>query len=116
MKRAFRALIVGGAFVCIVLLLGRLKFATPVPFVLLGPGIFAGALVPGSVFDIDGDLHPWGALSLCDVTGVDAAIYGGLPIFSARTDKTGRRKRRILSSGALDPDKTLAQSPTRPQQ
>jgi hypothetical protein len=82
MKRAFKALIVGGAFVCIVGLLGRLKFATPVPFVLLSPGIFAGALVPGSGFNIEGDLHPWSALSVCVVIGVDAAIYGGIAYLS----------------------------------
>jgi hypothetical protein len=45
-----------------------------------------------------------------------AATLRTQPIFSARTDKTGRRKRRILSAWALDPDKTLAQSATRPQQ
>ena len=82
MKPAFKALIVGGAFVCIVGLLGRLRFATPVPFVLLSPGIFAGALVPGSGFNIEGDLHPWGALSVCVVIVVDAAIYGGIAYLS----------------------------------
>jgi hypothetical protein len=82
MNRAFKALIVGGAFVCIVGLLGRLKLATPAPFVLLSPGIFVGALVPGSGFNIEGDLHPWGALSVCVVIGVDAAIYGGIAYLS----------------------------------
>ena len=78
MKRAFVAFIVGGAFVCLVFLLGHLQFATPIPFLLLSPGIFAGACVPGSGFNPEGDLHPWGALSVCAVIGVDVGIYGGM--------------------------------------
>jgi hypothetical protein len=72
------ALVIGSSFVGIVMLLGHHSVATPIPFVVLSPGIFAGALVPGSGFNPEGDMHPWGPLSTFIVYAVNIAIYGGL--------------------------------------
>ena len=60
------------------LLLGHFNMATPFPLVVLSPGILAGAFVPDSGFNIEGDIHAWGLFSKCIVFAVDVTIYGGL--------------------------------------
>jgi hypothetical protein len=77
-KRALAALIVGSVFVVAVLALGRHNLATPIPFWVLLPGILAGALVPGSGFNPEGDTHPWSPVSTFVVFAVNAGIYTGL--------------------------------------
>ncbi len=66
----------GGAFVGIVLLLGRLHFATPIPFLLLSPGFLAGVCVPGSGFNLKEDT-PLSPLALVVVFAVNTALYSG---------------------------------------
>ena len=78
MTKALAAFIIGGAFVAVAMLLGHHNVATPIPFVVLSPGIMAGALAPDSGFSPEGDLHPWGFFSTSIVFVVDIAIYGGL--------------------------------------
>ena len=78
MKRALAALIVGSVFVVAVLALGRHNLATPIPFWVLLPGILAGALVPTSGFNPEGDTHPWSLASKFVVFAVNAGIYSGL--------------------------------------
>jgi len=77
-NKAIKALIIGGAIVCVAGVVGRMKIATPIPFLMLLPGLFAGACVPGSGFNLKDDSHPWSALAICVVIVVDVAIYGGL--------------------------------------
>lgn len=77
-NRAWKAFIIGGAFVGIVEVLGDYHMATPVPFFLLLPGIAAGAFIPDSGFNPEGDVHPWGPVSKFVVYAVNIAIYSGL--------------------------------------
>jgi len=72
------ALFIGSSFVGMVMLLGHHNVATPIPLVVLSPGILAGALAPGSGFNPEGDIHPWGFFSTFIVYAVNIAIYGGL--------------------------------------
>jgi hypothetical protein len=78
MKRGLIALMIGSSFFGMLLLLGHLNVATPFPLVMLSPGILAGAFAPGSGFNIEGDIHPWGVFSKFIVFAVDVTIYGGL--------------------------------------
>jgi hypothetical protein len=71
------SLLIGASFVGILELLGHHDLATPVPFWLLLPGLFAGAIIPGSGFDLKDD-HPWSLPSTLVVYAVNVAIYGGL--------------------------------------
>jgi hypothetical protein len=80
-KRVLLALVIGGAFVCIVEMLGHSQIATPIPFWLLSPGILVGAFGPDSGFNPEGDVHPWGPVSTTIVYAVDIGIYGGLACF-----------------------------------
>jgi hypothetical protein len=82
MKKGLKALIIGSSFVGVLVLLGRYNVATPIPFVVLSPGILAGAFAPGSGFNIEGDIHPWGFFSTFIVFAVDVTIYGGLVYLS----------------------------------
>lgn len=75
--RAWLSLLIGGAFVGALHLLGHHNMATPVPFWLLLPGLLAGAATPGSGFDLKDD-HPWSVPSTLVVYAVNVAIYGGL--------------------------------------
>jgi hypothetical protein len=78
MKRPrWLALFIGGAFVGILFLLGHHHLATPVPFLLLSPGLIAGAAVPGSGFNLKED-GPWSPLSIFVVIAVNVALYSGL--------------------------------------
>jgi hypothetical protein len=77
-NRAWKAFIIGGAFVGIVKVLGHYGMATPVPFLLLIAGIAAGAFVPDSGFSFEGDVHPWGPVSAFVFYAVNIAIYSGL--------------------------------------
>jgi hypothetical protein len=77
-KRALEALIIGGAFGCILMMLGHHAIATPVPILFLFPGILTGALVLDSGFNIEGDIHSWGRVSTIISYAVNIAIYGGL--------------------------------------
>jgi hypothetical protein len=76
--RGLAALMIGSSFVGLIVVLGHHNVATPIPFVVLSPGILAGALVPGSGFNPEGDIHRCGFFSTLVVFAVDVAIYGGL--------------------------------------
>jgi hypothetical protein len=76
-RRPWLSLFIGGSFVGLLELLGHHNLATPVPFWLLLPGLLAGAVIPGSGFDLKDD-HPWSPLSTFVVYAVNVAIYGGL--------------------------------------
>jgi hypothetical protein len=78
-NRRWKALILGGAFVLLAVLLGRSNLGTPVPFLLLSPGIAAGTLAPDAHFDPDGNYgNQWGPVSQCVVYIVNIAIYTGI--------------------------------------
>jgi hypothetical protein len=77
-NRAWKAAILGGTFVALLELLGHHRMATPLPFWLLSPGILAGAFVPDSGFNPEGDIHPWGPVSTFVLYAVNVAIYTGL--------------------------------------
>jgi hypothetical protein len=62
--RALISLFIGGAFVFILFFIGHHGIGTPIPFLFLSPGILAGACIPGSGFNPEGDVHPWGVASL----------------------------------------------------
>lgn len=66
----------GSAFVGIVMVLGRLHLATPIPFLLLSPGILTGACVPDSRFNLKEDTHS--PLTVFVVYAVNIALYSGL--------------------------------------
>jgi hypothetical protein len=76
-RRPWLSLFIGGSFVGTLELLGHHDLATPGPFWLLLPGLLAGAVIPGSGFDLKDD-HPWSPLSTLVVYAVNVAIYGGL--------------------------------------
>lgn len=78
MNRAWQAFIIGGAFVGIINLLAYYRMATPVPFFLLIAGLAAGAFIPDSGFNPEGDVHPWGPVSMFVVYAVNIATYSGL--------------------------------------
>ena len=77
MTRAWTAIVLGSAFVGIVMVLGHLQLATPIPFWLLLPGILAGACVPGSGFNLKDDT-PWSPLSVFVFYTINIALYSGL--------------------------------------
>jgi len=77
MTRAWTAIVLGGAFVGIVMVLGHLQFATPIPFLLLSPGFLIGACVPGSGYELLSD-NPWSPLSLFVVYAVNISLYSVL--------------------------------------
>lgn len=75
-RRPWLSLFIGGIFVGILKLLGHHNWATPVPFWLLLPGILAGAITPGSGFNLkEDDPSP---LSTLVFYAVNVALYGGL--------------------------------------
>jgi hypothetical protein len=78
MKRLLIALLIGTAFVLLISVAGHVQLGTPVPFWLLSPGIFAGACVPDSHFNPEGDTQPWGPVSVVVVYVVNIAVYVGL--------------------------------------
>jgi hypothetical protein len=78
MTRTWTAFVLGAALVGIVEALGHYKLATPIPFLLLSPGILAGACVPGSGFNPEGDTQPWSPLSIFVVYAVNIALHSGL--------------------------------------
>ena len=84
MRRALVALIIGSVLVSLAFALGRHNLATPFPFWVLLPGILAGALVPGSGFNPEGDTHPWSLVSTFVVFAVNAGIYSALAYLALR--------------------------------
>jgi hypothetical protein len=76
-RRLWLSLFIGGSFFGILNLLGYLNFATPVPFLLLLPGLIVGAATPGSGFELKDD-SPWSPLASLVFYTVDIAIYGSL--------------------------------------
>jgi hypothetical protein len=69
---------IGGAFVGAMKILGHFGLATPIPFVVLSPGIMAGAIAPDSGFNPEGDIRPWGPVSVVIFYAVNIGIYSGL--------------------------------------
>jgi hypothetical protein len=89
------SLLIGGAFVGTLQLLGHHDMATPVPFWLLLPGLLAGASTPGSGFNLKDD-HPWSVLSTLVVYAVNVALYGGLAnllLYLGRSIVLSRKRR-----------------------
>lgn len=80
MRRVLLALVIGVVFVGVVWALGREQVWTPLPFWLLLPGIFAGATVPGSHFNLKSD-QPWGLVSRVVFYAVNTAVYGAAAYF-----------------------------------
>jgi hypothetical protein len=79
MRRVLAALVIGGgAFVCILFFVGHHAIATPIPFLFLSPGISLGAMVPGSGYGAEGDIHPWGVVSVTVAYGTNVLIYSAL--------------------------------------
>jgi hypothetical protein len=78
MTQRWTALALGAALVGIAKVLGDFDLATPIPFWLLSPGILAGACVPGSGFNPEGDVHPWSPLSVFVSYAVNIALCSGL--------------------------------------
>jgi hypothetical protein len=78
MRRAVAALIIGGVLVCALFFLGHHAIGTPIPFLFLAPGIMAGACVPGSGFNPEGDVHPWSVASVIVAYGTNVLIYSAL--------------------------------------
>ncbi len=77
MTRAWTAIVLGSAVVGIVMVLGHLQLATPIPFLLLSPGFLTGACVPGSGFDLKSD-NPWSPLAVFVVFAVNISLYSVL--------------------------------------
>jgi len=77
MTRRWTAFVLGGALVGIAKVLAHFDLATPIPFLLLLPGILTGACVPGSGFTLKDDTH-WSRLSVFVFYAVNIALYSGL--------------------------------------
>jgi hypothetical protein len=77
MTRAWTAIVLGGALVGIAKVLGQYDLATPIPFLLLLPGILTGASLPGSGFNLKDDTHPWSLLSVFVVYAVNIVLCSG---------------------------------------
>jgi len=88
MTRAWTAIVLGSAFVGIVMVLGHLQFATPIPFLLLSPGILTGACVPDPSSNLKEDIHS--PLTVFVACAVNIALYSGL-VYLLLT------RRRVLS-------------------
>jgi hypothetical protein len=78
MIQRWTALVLGAGLVAIAKMLGHFNLATPIPFWLLSPGILAGACVPGSGFNPEGDVQPWSPLSVFVFYAANIALYSGL--------------------------------------
>jgi len=76
MTRAWTAIVLGAALVGIAGVLGHLQFATPIPFLLLSPGILIGACVPDPSSNLKEDIHS--PLTVFVVYAVNIALYSGL--------------------------------------
>jgi hypothetical protein len=76
-RQIWLSLLIGAAFVGLLLLLGHHNLATPVPFLLLFPGLLAGSSMPGSGFELKDD-HPWSVPATLVFCAVDVALYGAL--------------------------------------
>jgi hypothetical protein len=78
MTPRWTAFVLGTALVGIAKALGHFNLATPIPFWLISPGILAGACVPGSGFNPEGDVDPWSPLSVFIFYAVNIALYSFL--------------------------------------
>ena len=77
-RKLTQPVVLGSLLVGLLNVLGRLRLATPVPYLLLFPGIIAGALAPDSGYNAEGDLHPWGPVSVGIMYLVNIGLYSGL--------------------------------------
>ncbi len=69
------SLVVGALIVGVAEWLGHSRLFTPIPFLVLAPGLFAGALAPDSGYNPEGDIHPWGIFSQLIAYGVNLGVY-----------------------------------------
>src|ERR1700738_676826 len=105
MNRRWKALIIGAAVVCFAMLLARYQVATPVPLLLLLPGMIAGACVPDSHFDLKAN-NSWGPISTIVIYSVNIGIYSGLWYLALRhlaptpPELTNRPASKSLTSSA----------------
>jgi hypothetical protein len=76
MIKVLVALIIGSSFVGIFMLLGFHDVATPIPLVVLSPGILVVMSRSGFGFNPEGET--WSLFSQLIVFLVDVAVYGGL--------------------------------------
>lgn len=77
MSRTWTALLLGAVMVGTLKVLGHYDLVTPIPFWLLLPGLVAGALVPGSGFDLKTD-RPWSPVAVFVFYAVNIVLYSGL--------------------------------------
>jgi len=91
-RTAVGAFGVGSIFVGVVTVLGRSSMATPIPFLLLSPGILTGAFAPDSGFGPKGDTHPWGPISTVILYGVNMGLYSGLAYLIIRAIRRFRKR------------------------
>ncbi len=84
MNMASKALLIGFLFVGLVCAVAGSGWATPLPYLLLSPGIELGGLLPGSGYNPEGDVHSWGPLSTVAAYGVDGLLYSGLMYMALR--------------------------------
>jgi hypothetical protein len=93
-QRLLKSGVVSFAIVGSMVLLAVLKIGTPIPFLILLPGIIAGAPIPDSHFDPEGQAigvpgpGPW---SITVFWLVNITLYAVILYFSAfRGEKTAR--------------------------
>ena len=76
MTRAWTAIVLGSAFFGIVMVLGHLQFATPIPALLLSPGFLIGWCIPDPSSNFKEDIHS--PLVVFVGCAVNIALYSGL--------------------------------------
>jgi hypothetical protein len=76
MTRAWTAIVLGSAFFGIVMVLGHLQLATPIPSLLLSPGFLIGWCVPDPSSNLKEGIHS--PLVVFVGCAVNTALYSGL--------------------------------------
>ena len=78
MARAWKAFLIGCAFVGMLRVLNRYEMTGFISFLLLLQGIVAAAALSGSGLDFKTNSHPLGLGFALLLYGVDIGIYGGI--------------------------------------
>ena len=76
MTRAWTAIVLGSAFFGIVMVLGHLQLATPIPSLLLSPGFLIGWCVPDPSSNLKEGIHS--PLTVFVSCAINIALYSGL--------------------------------------
>jgi hypothetical protein len=72
-QRIFKAFLLGLTLVVAARLFGSVTLGR-----LMLPGILVGSFVPGNGFGWEGEIHPWGLISIIVVYTVNIVLYSGL--------------------------------------